>query len=233
MSSHLTFLCAPGGDAAMDPLLGDAPLSERGLRLAGAARAVLSPHEPAVRAPSIRCSQTADAIGLAAAAPEPVLRDLDVGRWCGRTVGEVAATDPAGFTAWLTDPDAAPHEGESVRQLCRRSADWLSSVAPGPGHAVAITEAAVVRAVLIHALAIPARAFWHLAVPPLCTVFLTRRGGYWDVQFGRLSPQESRRRLLWRPAALTASDSDQSAPVHLDGGKRSRSLPETILTSCG
>ncbi|MFF7982836.1 histidine phosphatase family protein [Streptomyces sp. NPDC007901] len=232
MSIHLTFLCAPGGDAALDPLLGDAPLSERGLRLAGAARAVLSPHEWAIRAPSTRCSQTADAIGLVAAS-EPLLRDLDVGRWRGRTVGEVAATDPDGFSAWLTDPDAAPHEGESVRQLCRRSADWLSSVTPDTGHAVAITEAAVVRAVLIHALALPARAFWHLAVPPLSAVFLTRRGGYWDVQCGCVSPQESRRRFLPRPAALAGAESDRTVPVHLADGKRSRPLPDTILTGCG
>lgn len=232
MSIHLTFVCAPGGDAPLDPLLGDAPLSEHDLRLAGAARAVFSPHEPAVRAPSTRCSQTADAMGLVAAS-EPLLRDLDVGRWRGRTVGEIAATDPDGFSAWLTDPDAAPHGGESVRQLCRRSADWLSSVAPDTGHAMAITEAAVVRAALIHALAVPARAFWHLTVPPLCAVFLTRRGGYWDVQFGCVCPQESRRRFLSRPAAPAGVDSDRSAPVHLAGGTRSRSLPETMLTTAG
>ncbi|MFF7474341.1 histidine phosphatase family protein [Streptomyces sp. NPDC008092] len=247
MSIHLTLLCAPGGDATLDPLLGDVPLSERDLRLAGTARAVLSPHEPAVRAPSVRCSQTAEAIGLAAA-PEPMLRDLDVGGWCGRTVGEVAAADPERYSAWLTDPDAAPHGGESVRRLCRRSADWLDSVAPDAGHTVAITEAAVVRAALIRALALPARAFWHLTVPPLSTAFLTWRGGYWDVQFGRVSPQESRRRLLSRPPAPAgAGGGDRQAAGHpdedddngnSDGNSNGNSngssrLPESILTRCG
>ncbi|MEU9454336.1 histidine phosphatase family protein [Streptomyces sp. NPDC048277] len=235
MSIHLTFVCSPGGDATLDPLLGDAPLSERGLRLASAARAVFSPDGPAVRAPSVRCSQTADAIGLAAASSEPMLRDLDVGRWSGRTVREIAATEPDGFTAWFTDPDAVPHGGESVRQLCRRSADWLNSVAPDTGHAVAVTEAAVVRAALIHALAVPARTFWHLVVPPLSAVFLTRRGGSWDVQFGSVSPQEPRRRLLSPPAVLAGDDGDcdQSAPAILNGGNRSRPLPEASLTGCG
>ncbi|MFF5139122.1 histidine phosphatase family protein [Streptomyces sp. NPDC013157] len=232
MSIHLTLLCAPGGDATLDPLLGDAPLSEPGLRLAGAARAVLSPCEQAVRAPSARCSQTADAIGLAAVS-EPVLRDLDVGRWCGRTVGEVAASEPDGFSAWRTDPDAAPHGGESVRQLCRRSADWLSGMTPGTGHAVAITEAAVVRAALIHALALPARAFWHLAVPPLCTVFLTWRGDCWDVQSGRVLPQEPRRRVLSRPPAPAAADSARPTALRPDGGTVSGCLPESALTGCG
>ncbi|MGW2958932.1 histidine phosphatase family protein [Streptomyces sp. NPDC001220] len=201
MSIHLTLLCAPGGDPTVDPLLGDAHLSDEGMHMAGAARAMLSPCESAVRAPSIRCTETADAIGLAASS-EPMLRDLDVGRWSGRTVRDIAATDPAGFTAWLTDPDATPHGGESVRQLCRRSAQWLSSMAPHTSHTVAVTEAAVVRAVLIDALAVPARAFWHLAVPPLCAVFLTWQNGSWDVQFGGVSPQEPRRRLLSQRAKL-------------------------------
>ncbi|ANP48213.1 broad specificity phosphatase PhoE [Streptomyces griseochromogenes] len=233
MTIHLTFLCAPGGDATLDPLLGDAPLSEHSLRMAGAARAVLSPRGPALRAPSIRCAQTADALGLAAAS-EPALRDLGLGTWCGRTVGDVIATDPDGFTAWLTDPDAAPHEGESVRQLCRRTADWLSGVAPDTGHAVAITEAAVVRAALIHALAVPARAFWHLTVAPLSAVSLTRSGGCWDVRLGHVTSQEAaRRRFLSWSAALVRADGDQSSAAHLGGGERSGSFQEAIITSCG
>ncbi|GGJ41814.1 histidine phosphatase family protein [Streptomyces brasiliensis] len=196
MTIRLTFLCAPGGDATQDPVLGDAPLSERSVHVAGAAGTALPPYDLAVRAPSIRCSQTADALGLVAAS-EPALRDLDLGQWCGRTVDEVAATDPDGFTAWLTDPDAAPHEGESVRRLCRRTADWLRSVPPDRGQAVAITEAAVVRAALVHALAVPARAFWHIAVPPLSAVSLTLRDGCWDVRLGHGRPAEAQR---WFPS---------------------------------
>ncbi|MEW1776558.1 histidine phosphatase family protein [Streptomyces sp. NPDC086777] len=205
MSIHLTLLCAPGGDAAKVPLLGDAPLDERDLRLAGAARAVLSLRGRAVRTPTVRCSQTAAAVGLVAA-PEPMLRDLDVGGWRGRSVGEIAAADPDGFSAWLTDPDAAPHGGESVRGLCRRAADWLGSMASGTGHTVAITEAAVVRAALVQALGMPARSFWHLSVPPLGTVLLTWRDGWWDVRFGHDSLPESRRRLLSPPTALRPGD---------------------------
>ncbi|MEU9410738.1 histidine phosphatase family protein [Streptomyces sp. NPDC048281] len=212
MSIHLTLLCAPGGDATLDPLLGDAPLSDSGLLLAGAARAVLSADARAVRTPSTRCSQTADAIGLASVA-EPMLRDLDVGEWRGRTVGDVAATDPDGFSAWLTDPDAAPHGGESVRRLCRRAGDWLSGLAPDTGHVVAIAEAAVVRAALIRALGLPARNFWHLAVPPLSTVLLTRRDGCWDVRFGQGSRWEAPRRLLpRRPAAVRQDDGTERRP---------------------
>ncbi|MEU5533708.1 histidine phosphatase family protein [Streptomyces sp. NPDC020362] len=232
MTIRVTFLCAPGGDATLDRLLGDVPLGELSLRRAVAARAALPPHQVAVRAPSIRCSQTADAFGLAAVV-EPELRNLDLGTWCGRTVDEVAATDPHGFTAWLKDPDAAPHEGESVRRLCRRTADWLSSAAPDTGHTVAVTEAAVVRAALIHALGVPARAFWHLAVPPLSTVSLTLRDCCWDVRLGYVTSQDARRWVLSRPATLVHTGGDQSSAPHLGCGKRSSSPPETVFVGCG
>ncbi|MFJ3306493.1 histidine phosphatase family protein [Streptomyces sp. NPDC086549] len=219
MTIRLTFLCAPGGDATLDPLLGDALLSERGLREAGAAGAALPPHGPAVRAPSVRCAQTADALSLAAAS-EPALHDLDLGTWSGRTVDDVAATDPDGFTAWLTDPDATPHEGESVRRLCRRTADWLSGMAPDTAHTVAITEAAVIRAALIHALGVPARAFWHLTVPPLSTVTLTRGRGHWDVRLGYVvTPREAGRGLL----------SQSAMPARRADGKRSSTSREAIF----
>ncbi|MFI6495605.1 histidine phosphatase family protein [Streptomyces sp. NPDC050564] len=232
MTIRLTLVSAPGGDAAVDPLLGDAPVSERSVRRAGAGGPALPVHTMAVRARSNRCAQTADAFGLTAAV-EPALRDLDLGTWCGRTVDDVAAADPDGFSAWLTDPDAAPHEGESVRQLCRRTADWLDHVAPDMGHVVAITEAAVVRAALIHALALPARAFWHLAVPPLLPVSLTWRGGHWDVRLGHVTAREARPRFLLPSAAPARGGSDQIAAARPGGGKRSRSFRETVFAGCG
>ncbi|MEU6090741.1 histidine phosphatase family protein [Streptomyces sp. NPDC047085] len=231
MTINLTFLCAPGGDPTLDPLLGDAPLSRRSLNMVGAAGAALAPRGSAVRAPSLRCSQTADALGLVAVS-EPELRDLDLGTWRGRTVDDVAVTDPDGFTAWLTDPDAAPHDGESVRRLCHRTADWLSSMAPGTSHTVAITEAAVIRAALIHALAVPARAFWHLAVPPLSAVSLTWRDGCWDVRLGYLSPQGAPALVpLLRSGTPARAQSAQSASAHPSGGKRSSFSRETIFAS--
>ncbi|PKW11717.1 Broad specificity phosphatase PhoE [Streptomyces sp. 1222.5] len=218
MAIRLTFVCAPGGDATLGPLLGDAPLSEQGLRMARAARAALPAHATAVRAPSVRCAQTADAFGVTAAA-EPELRDVDLGAWCGRTVGDLAATDPDGFTAWLTDPDAAPHGGESVRRFCRRTANWLRDLPSDTGSALAVTEAAVVRAALIHALALPERSFWHLAVPPLSAATLTRRGGGWDVGFGHVTPRKDQRWVLSRSATLVCTDGDPFAATARVGGE--------------
>ncbi|MER6995406.1 histidine phosphatase family protein [Streptomyces sp. NPDC000410] len=186
MTVRLTFVCTPAVDAALDAAFGDGPVDERGLHAAGASGAALPPHALALRAPSARCAQTARALGLVTR-PELALRDVDYGTWRGRKVREIADTDPYGLSTWLTDPDAAPHGGETVRGLCERVADWLSSLPSDTGRVLAVAEPAVVRAALVHALSLPARAFWHVDVQPLSAVTLTsRRDGGWDVQLDRV-----------------------------------------------
>ncbi|GFH36392.1 histidine phosphatase family protein [Streptomyces pacificus] len=193
MTVRLTFLCAAAGirEAAGDRLrgarntvLGDGLPSERVLREAGAARAAMPPYLPSLRAPSMRCAAVATALGLKPEV-EPVLRDLDYGAWRGRTVEEVATADPDGFSAWLRDPDATPHGGESVRGLCRRTADWLENLPADAGHALVIAEEAVVRTLLVHALSAPARAFWRVDAPALCTISSLAHDGRQAVRSGR------------------------------------------------
>ncbi|MEV0964357.1 MULTISPECIES: histidine phosphatase family protein [unclassified Streptomyces] len=194
MTVRLTFLCAAAGlrEAAGDGIrgtrntvFGDGLPSERVLREAGAARAALPPYLLSLRAPSVRCATVAAALGLEPEV-EPGLRDIDYGAWRGRTVEEVATADPDGFSAWLRDPDATPHGGESVRRLCRRTADWLESLPADTGHALVIAEEAVVRALLVHALSAPARAFWRLDAPALCTISSPALDGRRAVRPGRV-----------------------------------------------
>ncbi|MGW1023790.1 histidine phosphatase family protein [Streptomyces sp. NPDC002577] len=183
MTVRLTLLCASTWDASRDAVFGEGALNERALLEAGAARA-LPLYSPAFRAPSARCTQLADALGLDTVV-EPALRGLDHAEWTGRIVSEVVADDPFGYHAWLTDPDAAPHGGESVRGLCRRTANWLNNLDPETGHALAVVDEAAVRALLLHAQGAAVRAFWHLDVPALSTVCLTSSGGFRTI---RLEP---------------------------------------------
>lgn len=190
MSLRLTFMCATATDTTRDAVFGDGPPSEDGLRAARALGGTLPPYAPLVRAPSVRCALTAAALGLDAT-PEPALCDFDYGTWRGRTVREIVAADPYGYASRLTDPDATPHGGESVRQLCRRVAHWLGSVQPFLDQALIITEPAVVRAALVHALCAPATAFRHFEVSPLSTFSLTLREDGWNVRPGRVSPERA------------------------------------------
>ncbi|MGP4086066.1 histidine phosphatase family protein [Streptomyces sp. KR55] len=190
MTLRVTMLCATGAEVSDDLVFGGGALSDRGRREDTATEDVLPPYSLALRAPSARCARAAEALAIAAT-PETALRDLDCGSWYGRPRKDIVAEDPYGFSAWLTDPDAAPHGGESVARLCRRTAAWLSSLPADTERILTITEASVIRGSLVHALSAPARAFWHLGVPPLSAVTLTMRDGCWNARLGRMAiPQQ-------------------------------------------
>ncbi|MFI9248555.1 histidine phosphatase family protein [Streptomyces sp. NPDC053069] len=186
MTISLTLVCAHPADATWGHAL------PRDCDIDGASTVLttLGPDTSAVRSPTSRCARIAAALALRAAA-EPALRDLDYGAWRGRTAADIVAADPYGYSAWLTDPDAAPHGGESIRRLCHRTALWLTGLPPDTGHALAVVEPAVWRALLVHALAAPARAFWQLRISPLHDVCLTRRGDVWSIRPATIFPAPS------------------------------------------
>ncbi|MEU7516292.1 histidine phosphatase family protein [Streptomyces sp. NPDC042898] len=133
-------------------------------------------------APSPRCRGTAELLHVPGAVPEPALAGCEMGRWRGRRLNELAAEEPESVAAWLADPDAVPHGGESLRSLWDRVAAWMDGLAPGTVWAVA--EPDVIRAAVAHALGAPGAAFWRLDVRPRSSVELTGRSGRWNVGIG-------------------------------------------------
>ncbi|GAB2728048.1 histidine phosphatase family protein [Streptomyces bullii] len=160
------------------------PLDTTGLRQAQAAAGTLPASARAWASPSVRCRETATALGLAAVA-DPRLAGLDAGRWRGATLAEVGAREPEALARWLSDPESAPHGGESVRALCDRAAAWLDAAARTEGRTVAVVEPELVRALLVRALEAPETAFWRTDVPPLTAVELSGRAGRWNVRVGQ------------------------------------------------
>lgn len=167
----------------------DGPLDERGRRQARTAASALGPANCRVlSAPSLRCRQSAEALCTGGAAAkvelEPALRDCDMGTWRGRTLPDLAAAEPESVAAWTTDPAAAPHGGESIGDLCARVANWLDRLPDDTGRLLAVTEPAVIRAAVLHALSAPTHAFWRIDVPPLATAILVGRNGRWNLRLG-------------------------------------------------
>ncbi|MFE3718897.1 histidine phosphatase family protein [Streptomyces cyaneofuscatus] len=172
---------------------GDAPLDRAGERSARAAAAAVPRSGAVLSGPSERCLGTAAALGLSARA-EPALTGWDLGRWSGRRLDEVGAAEPDAVAAWIGDPSAAPHGGESLRALVERVGGWLDGVLGAEeGGVLAVAEPAVVRAAVVHALALPVEAFWRLDVAPLVLTELSGRSGRWNVRLGRplAAPQPS------------------------------------------
>ncbi|MEU9958374.1 histidine phosphatase family protein [Streptomyces sp. NPDC050982] len=133
--------------------------------------------------PTPRSRATGDALGLAPLA-QPALRDCDMGRWRGLTLGEAMAREPEAVDAWLADPYSAAHGGESLVEFIQRVGGWLDTrPADDGGRIVGVAEPAVVRAALVYALKAHPSAYWNLDVRPLSTVTLTGRAGRWNLRF--------------------------------------------------
>ncbi|EFF90111.1 MULTISPECIES: histidine phosphatase family protein [Streptomyces] len=142
--------------------------------------------------PTPRSRATGDALGYAPLA-QLALRDCDMGRWRGLTLGEAMAREPQAVDAWLADPRGTPHGGESLLSFIGRVGGWLDTrpVEDG-GSVVAVAEPSVIRAALVYALNAPPATYWNLDVRPLSTTTVTGRAGRWNLRFEGARAQASR-----------------------------------------
>jgi len=114
---------------------GDPPLSERGREQAARLAAELADAgiEVIVASDLARAAETAEilcaALGLIPRW-DARLRELDVGRWTGRTRAEIAARDPAQLARFEGGaPDARAGGGECRRELAARALASLREIA--------------------------------------------------------------------------------------------------------
>ncbi|MGW7253505.1 histidine phosphatase family protein [Streptomyces sp. NPDC054834] len=185
MTSRVTFVSAATSPSLRQARFydGDSVDDVGAARARSAAGSLPSPARVAT-SPSVRCRETAVTLGLDVV-ETPELRGLDVGRWRGRTLDEVAAAEPEAVGHWLADPGWAAHGGESVRDVCERVGHWLDAAQDTDGRTVAVVEPEVVRAAAVHVLGLPASAFWRLDVPPLTATELSGRAGRWNLRLGQ------------------------------------------------
>jgi broad specificity phosphatase PhoE len=131
-------------------------------------------------APERRAQDTSRILGLSPALSEE-LRDCDYGQWRGRNMGDLESENPEGLLAWLSDPSAAPHGGESVETLMGRVGSWMDQQRT-VRHTIAVTHQAIVRAAIIHALQIPTQTFWRIDVAPFTVTDLRFNGALWTLR---------------------------------------------------
>jgi len=157
----------------------DEPLDERGRAWAQAGRGGV-PRADRVRcAPDRASRETCGLLGLEPV-DDPGLADWDLGRWAGRTLGDLAAREPDLLAVWLRDPTASPHGGQPLAGLVARVQGWLTALPEG--HTVAVCGPAVVRAAVVGVLGAPATAFWRLDVAPMTATDLRGGPNRWTVR---------------------------------------------------
>ncbi|HZG04414.1 MAG TPA: histidine phosphatase family protein [Streptomyces sp.] len=190
MHLRITLLAAARSSSLLDVRFeDDRPLDAAGWREAERAIPVyahLAGAELRYCSPTMRCRETGEVLGLRPIA-QPALRECDMGRWRGRTFREVAAREPRAVDAWLADPYATPHGGESLLSFIVRIGGWLDTrpgCDGGDDHDVliaAVVEPTVLRAAAVYALKAPPHTYWRVDAHPLSAITLTGWAGDWTL----------------------------------------------------
>jgi broad specificity phosphatase PhoE len=131
-----------------------------------------------VRGPEGACEATATHLGGTAEAIRD-LRECDFGAWAGRALINIATEDPPGLDAWLRDPYAAPHGGESLVELISRVGGVLDDHHWPDGRSVAVVTALVARALLVHALGAVPELIFRIDIAPLGRALISRSQQTW------------------------------------------------------
>ncbi|MGA5040630.1 histidine phosphatase family protein [Streptomyces capoamus] len=196
MPLRVTFVAAAcGAPAPAERFEDDRPLDQAGwdeVQRAAGELLPLAAAELRYCSPTPRSRATGDALGYAPLV-QLALRDCDMGRWRGLTLGEAMAREPEAVDSWLADPRATPHGGESLLAFISRVGGWLDTrPADDGGRIVAVAEPSVIRAALVYALKAPPSSYWNIDVRPLSTTTVSGRAGRWNLRFDGIPAQRSR-----------------------------------------
>ena len=191
MTMRLHLLCSASTASARSvAFAADEPLDAKGKESLSSLSGHLPSCDIVLRSPALCARQTADDLAVASSM-EPLLRDCDFGRWAGRSLEDVEATEPAAVADWLRNPSAAPHGGESFADVTKRVGGWMDQMIAKTGSVLAITHGIVIRAAIAHALGAGPEAFRHIDVAPLTRAKLSGGGGRWTLT-SLVSPRELR-----------------------------------------
>ncbi|MDT0404732.1 MULTISPECIES: histidine phosphatase family protein [Streptomyces] len=196
MALRVTFVAAAGSSSVLaERFEDDRPLDQAGWSAVQRVAHELLPLAAAdlrYCSPAPRSRATGECLGYAPLV-QLALRDCDMGRWRGLTLGEAMAREPGAVDAWLADPRSAPHGGESLLGFIGRVGGWLDTrPAEDDCRVVAVAEPSVIRAALVYVLKAPPSAFWSIDVGPLSTIGVAGLAGRWSLRLEGVSAQPTR-----------------------------------------
>ena len=178
MPGRITLICHGRTTARPSSFPDDAPLAagEREKIVELARR--IGIHDRVLTSPAQAAWQTAELIDQDFTF-DPALADIDLGRWAGRKIADIQASEPESLAEWLENPDFAPYGGESRTLLLARVSAWLEGRLPIGGHTVAVTHPHVVRTAVVSILGAPAAAAGRIDVEHLFIADLRSDGRRW------------------------------------------------------
>lgn len=132
----------------------DAPLSKRGRREARrlGERLGRERFDAVVASDLARCTETASLACAGGGAPDPRLREMDFGRWEGRTYDECLSQDGERFRRWIGAPEReTPPRGEAFAHFAARLDEWTAGL-PAEGSVLAFAHGGPIRRIIARAL---------------------------------------------------------------------------------
>jgi alpha-ribazole phosphatase len=148
----------------------DDPLTARGWEQMFAAVENSDAWDAIVTSPLSRCSAFGERLSAERGIPLRVdadLRELDFGRWEGRSAAAIMLTDAAALKAFWDDPYANPPPGGETLQAFERRvlSAWENLAAQRQRNVLLVTHAGVIRMLLRHLYAAPPRQLLLFDVP--------------------------------------------------------------------
>jgi broad specificity phosphatase PhoE len=159
----------------------DEALLDGALAPAASIRSQLAERHRLIAAPELRTRQSAEALGDECVFDRQ-LADIDYGRWAGQSLRTIHESEPDGVAAWIADPDATPHGGESIAAAIGRIGAWLDAQLEAGTRIVAVTHPAIVRAALVAVVGAPAQSFWKFDIVPWSMVEISSNGQRWALR---------------------------------------------------
>jgi len=191
MTMRLHLLCVASTPAIRSASFpANDPLDTQGRKALGPFAATLPAFDKILISPNLSAVQTAEIFGFRSET-DPMLRDCDFGRWAGRSLSEVQAAEPDALAAWLGDPAAAPHGGESFADVIHRVQAWMDGLLQPSGSVLAITHPTIIRAAIVSALGAGPHALRHIDIAPLSRAKLSGDGRRWTLS-ALIPPKEAR-----------------------------------------
>lgn len=147
----------------------------------------------------LRRAQQAAQVFAARFAIEPLLdarlREVNLGEWDGRHLDDVMRSDAARYQHWSANwvIQEAPG-GESYADVIRRTGAWLASVLSSTredDRVLAVAHAGSIRALLCHALGLPAARAFALRIDHAHAACVRTRSGQFEVSYVNASRFEA------------------------------------------
>jgi len=135
----------------------NAPLSSRGIMQALGFKPMLKTLKPkqVVSSDLGRCRETVDLIGHGDAPSDARLRELNMGKWTGRTKPALIAEHPDEYAAWRAGT-FHPEGGETWQEFESRVSGGLSAwMQKADGDVLAVVHSGVIRAAMVAFLRLP------------------------------------------------------------------------------